>query len=130
MYSSLLPLLIPITTLYLLSTFLFKKAIILRYSIKVPADHDLSQKTITLLPFMILVHFLMGIWAHTADGFFSDSAYLIKNSFSFIGGSFDRVFKDLILLGALAVIVAWIVFDYTIISFFGLLQECCSKDEM
>ncbi len=67
MYSSLLPILLPITTIYLVVTFLCKKAIILRYSVRIPADEALSQKFLTLMPFIMLLHFLMGIWAHTAD---------------------------------------------------------------
>jgi hypothetical protein len=42
MYSSLLPILIPISFLIMLTTFLCKKFIILRYSVRVPADEALS----------------------------------------------------------------------------------------
>jgi hypothetical protein len=71
MYSSQIPILVPITTVYLIVTYFCKKIIILRYSVRVPADEALSQKIITFLPFVLLLHCLMGIWSHTADGVFS-----------------------------------------------------------
>jgi hypothetical protein len=71
MYSSQLPILVPITTVYLIVTYFCKKIIILRYSVRVPADEALSQKIITFLPFVLLLHFLMGIWSHTVDGVFN-----------------------------------------------------------
>lgn len=74
------------------------------------------------MPFIILVHFLMGVWSYTADGFFGKNAYVVKLDLAFIGGQFDRVFKDLLMLGALVVILVWIIFDYTVLNFFGLLQ--------
>ena len=67
-----MPIMIPITTVYLIISFFCKKYIILRYSVRIPADAALSQKTINLIPFVILLHFLMGIWAHTADGVFKE----------------------------------------------------------
>jgi hypothetical protein len=70
MYSSLLPILLPIATIVMIVTFFCKKAIILRYSVRIPADEALSQKTITIMPFVILIHFLMGVWSHTAPGVF------------------------------------------------------------
>ena len=42
MYSSLIPILLPITAFGMTMTILCKKAIILRYSIRVPADEALS----------------------------------------------------------------------------------------
>lgn len=84
MYSSLLPILVPITTVYLAVSFFCKKFIILRYSVRIPADANLSQKTINLIPFIILLHFLFGIWSHTADGIFSLSSYVVHYSLTFL----------------------------------------------
>jgi len=86
MYSSLLPILIPITTLYLIVTFFCKKALILRYSIRVPADEAISEKIITLIPFVLLAHFFMGVWSHTAVGVFRSDSYLIKLDLNFFTG--------------------------------------------
>jgi hypothetical protein len=38
MYSSLLPILLPIAAVVMLTTFVCKKAVILRFSVRVPAD--------------------------------------------------------------------------------------------
>lgn len=71
MYSSLIPLSIPIFTAGLLLTYFCKKYIILNYTIRIPADESLNEKIINLIPFILLVHGLMGVWARTADGVFT-----------------------------------------------------------
>jgi hypothetical protein len=81
------------------------------------------------MPFILLVHFLMGIWSHTADGIFHISSYVVKLDFAIFGGDLDRVFVDIIMVGAGALILAWIVFDFTIISFLKQLSDCF-KDEL
>jgi hypothetical protein len=81
-----IPILLPITTIYLIITFLCKKAIILRYSIRIPADEALSSKIIHFLPFVLLLHFLMGIWSHTADGVFNSTSFLVKFEAHFMDG--------------------------------------------
>jgi hypothetical protein len=129
MYSSLLPILLPITTVFLLITFFCKKTIILRYSIRIPADYSLSEKIITFLPWILLLHFLMGIWAHTASGVFDAGSYVVKFGSDLVQGEvLSRAIKDIIMLGGGALIAVWIIFDYTVITFFRTMIDCCSKD--
>jgi hypothetical protein len=45
-----------------------------------------------------------------------------------LGEKFDRVFLDIIMLGGAAIILAWIIFDYTILSFFSCLSNSCKSD--
>lgn len=81
------------------------------------------------MPFVLLVHCLMGIWSHTVDGVFSDDAFILNFEFSFFEGEFNnRIFKDLLMTGAAALIAVWIIFDYTIINFFSFIAECCASD--
>ncbi len=99
---------------------------------RVPADDALSQKTIGLIPFVMLLHFLMGIWSHTADGVFVDEAYVVKFANPMLearGDLVKRAFVDILMLGGAAIIFAWIVFDYTVVKFFTTLVECF-KDEI
>ena len=120
MYSSMLPILLPITTVYLIVTFFCKKIILLRYSIRIPADEALSQKIITIMPFILLLHFLMGVWSHTVNGVFNTSSFLIKFNQHFFDGEMNkRIFLDLLMSGGAAIIAIWIIFDYTIINFFS-----------
>jgi hypothetical protein len=121
MYSSLIPLLLPILTVSLSVNFFCKKIILLRYSVRVPADEALSQKIITLMPFILLVHFLMGIWSHTASGVFTSTAYVLKFSQPIFHSNLDRILQDIPMLAAGGVVLAWIVFDFTIVTFFNFL---------
>lgn len=120
MYSSLLPILLPITTVYLLITFFCKKTIILRYSVRIPADQALSEKIITFMPFILLIHFCMGVWSHTAD-VFQRSSFMYIFEQKVFDGQLNRVLLDLIMLAGLGIMVAWITFDYTIITLFSFL---------
>ncbi len=72
----------------------------------------------------------MGIWARTADGIFDSSAYFKLIDFTMISNIVvQRAIADIIMLGAIAVVVGWIIFDYTIVTFFNFLRESC-KDEL
>ncbi len=44
-----------------------------------------------------------------------------------LGDNFDRVFLDIIMLGAAAIVLAWIVFDYTVLSFINCISESCKS---
>ncbi len=70
MYSGLIPLLIPIFTIGLMISFVCKKIIITKFSVKIPADETLSESTLTFLPFVILLHGLFSVWSHTTPGIF------------------------------------------------------------
>lgn len=71
MYSSLIPILVPILTISLFITYFIKRFILLRLSIKIPANEDLARYMINIIPFMILLHCIFGLWSHTAAGIFS-----------------------------------------------------------
>ena len=71
----------------------------------------------------------MGVWSHTAQGVFSNTAYIVEFSMDVLSTKFNRVFLDILMLGGVALILVWLVFDYTIISFFGFISDCfCKKD--
>ncbi len=71
----------------------------------------------------------MGIWSHTVDGVFSEDAFILKLNLSFFSGEFnERIFMDLLMSGAAALVAIWIIFDYTIINFFSFIAECCASD--
>lgn len=124
MYASLIPLAIPIFTLFLFLAFFCKRYIILNYTKRIPADESLNSKIINLIPFIILVHGAMGIWARTADGFFHDSAFFYVFDFSTLLSNQValRAITDIILLGATAVVLVWIIFDFTIVTLFRALR--------
>lgn len=132
MYSSLLPILLPITTVYLLLSFFCKKYIILHYSVRIPVDQTLSEKTIGLIPFVILLHFLMGIWSHTAEGVFNAGSFVIRLDLSFVENSSEvvqRAFVDILMLGGAGLVAAWIIFNYTFLKLFTIVSDCY-KDEI
>lgn len=83
------------------------------------------------MPFVILIHFLMGVWSHTAPGVFDNSSYIIKyDAAGILGKQFDRVFLDLIMLGGAGLVLLWIIIDYTIINFFGCIIDSCLKNDL
>jgi hypothetical protein len=77
MYSGLIPILIPIYTLGLLVTFICKKIIVVKYSVKIPADETLSESTLTFLPIIILAHGLFSVWSHTTPGIFQTGSPIV-----------------------------------------------------
>jgi hypothetical protein len=83
LYSGLIPLLIPIFTFGLILTFFCKKAMILKYSVKIPADHALNESIISFLPFIILFHGLFSIWSHTTPGIFQEKSQIYSLSINF-----------------------------------------------
>lgn len=85
MYSSLIPLAIPIFTFGLFLSFICKNYIILNYTKRIPADESLNQKIINLIPFILLVHGLMGTWARTSPGIFNSSAFFYVIDVSIFG---------------------------------------------
>ena len=123
MYASLIPLAIPIFTGYLFLAFFCKRYIILNYTKRIPADESLNSKIINLIPFIILIHGVLGIWARTADGIFDDSAFFKVIDFLAIPNIVvQRAIADIILLGATAVVLAWIIFDFTLVTLFRALR--------
>lgn len=130
MYASLIPLAIPIFTFGVLLAFFCKRYIILNYTKRIPADETLNEKVINLIPFILLVHGVMGIWARTATGIFDTSAFFRVIDFTQIPNQIlQRAIADIILLGATAIVAAWIIFDFTIVTLFRALRESC-KDEL
>ena len=129
MYATLIPLAVPIFTFYLFLAFICKRYIILNYTKRIPADQGINAKIINLLPFIILIHGVLGIWGRTADGIFDNSAFFSVISLKLDNPVVLRAITDIIMLGASAVILAWIIFDYTIVNCFGALRQAC-KDEL
>ena len=86
-----------------------------------------------LIPFIILVHGLMGIWSHTAPGIFNPSAFAIQIDFFGLnatdGAFIVRAITDILMLGAAGLILAWIIIDWILIGLISGLRECC-KDEL
>lgn len=68
MYSGLIPLSMIIFTFGLTCAFFCKRYIILNCTVRIPIDESINSKVVNLLPFIILIHGLMSIWAHTAEG--------------------------------------------------------------
>lgn len=123
MYSSFIPILLPITFLYLLTLFHVKKTIILKYSLRIPANEDLSSKTMTIIQIALIVHVLFGLWARTAKGLFADNLFIFsENEYFNIPLIFNRVFKDVLMLGLTIMIILWAIIDYFFISCLGQCQ--------
>lgn len=119
MYASLIPLAIPIFTFGLILLFFCKRYIILNYTKRIPADESLNEKVINLIPFILLVHGLMGIWARTSLGIFDHDAFFYVIDVTIVPGLvLQRAITDIILLGATAIVLIWIIFDFTIVTFF------------
>lgn len=123
MYSSLIPLAIPIFAFGLFLSFICKTYIILNYTKRIPANESLNQKIINMIPFILVVHGLMGVWARTSPGLFDESAFFYVIDVSMLGNEvLKRAITDIILLGATGLVLLWIIFDYTIVSFFSCLK--------
>lgn len=123
MYSCFIPLAIPIFTLGVFTTYFCKRYIILNYTKRIPADEGLNEKVVNLIPFILLVHGLMGIWARTSQGFFDDSAFFHVIDLTILpSGVVQRGVKDIIILGATALVLLWIIFDFTIVTLFSFLR--------
>lgn len=123
MYSCLIPLAIPIFTLGVFTTFFCKRYIILNYTKRIPADEGLNEKIINLIPFILVVHGLMGIWARTSDGLFDTDSFFYVIDLNILPGTIiQRAVKDIIILGATAVVLLWIIFDFTIVTCFSFLK--------
>jgi len=71
MYSGLIPLMIPILTIGMFIIYYCKRAALVKYSVRVPADESLNETVLTIIPFMIAVHALFSVWSHTTPGVFA-----------------------------------------------------------
>ena len=71
----------------------------------------------------------MGIWGRTADGVFSEDAPFFSVDLGYHTGYIDRAATDIVMLALIGLILLWIIFDFTVITFFGALRELC-KDEL
>lgn len=129
LYSGLIPLMIPVLALGMVWIYLCKKAIIAKYSIKIPADETLNESIINLFPFIIFAHACFSVWSHTTPGIFAPNAPLIKLQFAFFKNDLDRIFADAMIVGEAVFMLGVILFEFTVINFFGWLSECC-KDEL
>ena len=130
LYSGLVPLMIPILAIGMAWTYFWKRAIAVKYSIKIPADESLNESVINTIPFIILFHSLFSIWSHTSSAIFTTDAPLISFNFTIFKNSLDRIFHDALILGEGAVILLVIVIDFTLVNFFSGLADCCCKDEL
>jgi hypothetical protein len=129
LYSGLIPLMLPLLAAGMLCTYACKRTIVVKYSVKVPADESLNSTVINVIPFIILLHALFSLWGHTSAGVFAAGSPLLSLSVSF-SQSLDRIFSDVLMLGEVAVILVVIVVDFTVVTFLGWLGECCCKDEL
>lgn len=133
MYSGLIPLAMPIFTFGLFISYFTKRYILLNFTVRIPADEALNAKVVNLIPFIILVHGLFSLWAHTVPGFYLPEAFITfdlpVDIIETAGEVPARAVIDLIQTGATALILIWIVLDWTIFVFIGFLAEAC-KDEL
>jgi len=72
----------------------------------------------------------MGVWSHTAEGVFDSGAYVVQLPQRYFGGEIGRTWDDVPMLAGAALIIVWIIFDYTMISFCNCLHEICIKDDL
>ncbi|CAM5999760.1 unnamed protein product [Sphagnum balticum] len=128
LYSGLIPLTVPLLCLALIVWYFVKRAIVVKFSVRIPADEALNDSSTNLIPFIILAHALFSLWSHTAPGLFASGAPLVSFRISFFGGTLDRAFGDVIMLGEAALILLFIVLDYTVFSLVGCLSECCRNE--
>lgn len=129
MYSSLIPILVPLFTLSLLISFFCKRYILINFSVRIPANENLAEKITNLIPFIILIHGLMAVWSHTVSGFFASDANPIDLNLDVGSDIVNRALTDILLLGATGLILLWIIFDWIILGFCSCLRDC-SKDEL
>jgi hypothetical protein len=66
----------------------------------------------------------MGVWARTTYGLFDDSAFFKVIDVSLLNNVnvASRGITDIILIGATAIVLVWIIFDFTIVTFFNCLR--------
>ena len=129
LYSALIPLMIPCLAFGMMWIYICKRAIVVKYSVKIPADDTLNESVISFLPWIILAHSLFAVWAHTSKGLFASDAILISFDIKVFNSEIDRIFVDGLILMEAALVVAVMVLNYTIINFLGWVCECC-KDEL
>lgn len=125
-----MPVMIPILAVGMAWTYLWKRAIVVKYSIKIAADESLNESVINTIPFIILFHSLFSIWSHTSSAIFTNNVPIFSINMTVFGSSLDRIFQDAVILGEGAVILLAIIIDFTIINFFSGLTDCCCKDEL
>ena len=125
MYSSLIPLLIPIFTIGLMLSFFCKRYIVLHLSVRIPANENLAIKFMNMIPFVILIHGLMGVWSHTVTGIFDPSVYVVSLGITVDIDIVARALTDLLMLGATALILLWILIDWILIGLISGCRECC-----
>jgi hypothetical protein len=102
---------------------------VVKLSVRIPADASLNLSIINIFPFILLLHSLFSAWSHTTPGIFTQTAPIFTSTQVVFGNNIDRVFGDLLIIGQVVVIVVVIVLDYTLFNFIGGISECC-KDEM
>ena len=130
LYSGLIPILVPIYALGLIWWYVCKRAMLVKYCIKVPADETLSNSMIFFLPIVIFAHALFSVWSHTTPGVFTEEAPLLRLDLTVFSGRLDRVFNDVLILSELVLVVLLILLEMTIFKFIGCLTDCCSKSDL
>lgn len=128
MYASIIPLAIPIFTFGLFLSHFCKRYIILNYTVRIPTDHTINEKIINLIPFILLVHGLMGVWGRTTPGVFDMNSFFNILDVSGANSSIvSRAWMDIVLLIATAVVLVWIIFDFTINNLYRAIKESCKE---
>lgn len=128
LYSGLVPLMAPVLAVGMLWIYICKRAIVVRYSVKIPADETLNESVINFFPFIILFHACFSVWSHTTPGVFASDAPLFSLDLAIFGNDLDRMFGDAVILAEAVLVAALIILDYTLVSFVGWLQNCCKDD--
>ena len=120
---------IPILAVGMMWIYFCKRAIILKYSVKIPADEGLNESIIGFIPLILLGHSFFSVWSHTAEGVFQSGAPILSLDIDLFGDStIDRIFDDALILGEAVFFIIVVIIDYTLISFFGWLRNCCKDD--
>lgn len=89
----------------------------------------MSDSTLSILPFILLIHGLFSLWSHTSPGIFDENAPLVKLDLKIFESDFNRIFNDIIILAEPALLIMIYVLDLTIFNFIGFLIDC-RKDEL
>ncbi|CAD8138517.1 unnamed protein product [Paramecium octaurelia] len=133
-YSSLIPLMLPLGFFALAMHFLVQKFLLLKYYRKPPSyDEALHDSVFTLLPYSIIMHILIAIWAYGHPYLFPSSSDALVENGGLLDVSKDSIWirisnsSQLSILGVLFVII--MVIKYFFINPLAYLVKICCDNQ-
>ncbi|CAD8150635.1 unnamed protein product [Paramecium pentaurelia] len=133
-YCSLIPLMLPLGFLALLIHFLVQKFLLLKFYRKPPSyDEALHDSVFTLLPYSIIMHILIAIWAYGHPYIFPSSSDALIDNEGFLDVSKDSVWirisnsSQISILGVIFVII--LIIKYFFINPLQYLVKVCCDSE-